>query len=142
MRNRLGFVAVLAVSAAIFCSIASPVRSQFIESHNYKISYVVNQKQVDYVVNVFRKGLLALDPKADIVGCMNVTKVARDGARDFGVGAACTVRTENGLFSLLLCEDSRFGRLSYAESKTPARTKVIDFIEGNCLPAGKTGLLR
>ncbi len=93
-------------------------------------------------MNLFRKGLLPLDPKAGIVGCMNVTRVAPDGSRDFGVGAACTVRTENGLFPLLLCEDSRFGRLSYAESNTPARAKVIDFIEGNCLPAGKTGLLR
>jgi hypothetical protein len=137
MSNRWGFIAVLAVLLVCPAGLVSTGYSQFIISHTYMIHYVIDPKQVDYVVDVFKNQWHTQDPDSVIIGCNKVARITRDSAKDFGVGAACGVQRGNNRFSLLVCENSRFGGLVFAESQATAQEQVVRFIEGNCLPTDK-----
>lgn len=136
MSSRLGLAPVLAVLLVFFGGIVPSGKSQTVLSRTLVIKYVIDPKQVDYVVNLFKSRLLLQDHDAGIIGCKNVTRIAVGGAKDFAVGASCAVRRGNNTFSALMCEDSRYGRLICTQSRAPAREEVIEFIKGNCLPAG------
>ena len=134
MSIRPGFVPVLAILLVL---VGSACKSQSIVSHTFIIHYVVAQKQVDYIVGIFRNRLLLQDPQAEIIGCNNVTRISRDGAKDFSVGAVCGVRSGDNRFTLLVCENSRFGGFTETESEASTREEVIQFTEGNCLNTGR-----
>ncbi|MGC8495429.1 MAG: hypothetical protein ACP5SH_27275 [Syntrophobacteraceae bacterium] len=135
MNRRLRLLHVLTV-LVVFFGLVSSGRSQMIESRNYVIHCVIDPKQIDYAERLFKTRLVQQDPEATLLGCQNLTRVDLEGARDFALGAACAVRIGNNLFSALLCEDSRYGRLLCAKSNATKRDDVIRYIEANCIPAG------
>lgn len=135
MNRRLRLLHVVTVLMVLF-GVVSAGRSQLIVSRNYVIHCVIDPKQIDYAERLFKTRLHQQDPEAALIGCQNLTRVDLEGARDFALGAACTVRSGNNLFSALLCEDSRYGRLLCAKSNATTRDDVIRYIEGNCIPEG------
>jgi hypothetical protein len=137
MRSRWALVPVLALLLILQSGIVSTCKSEYVVSRTYIISYVIDPHQIDYVVNLFKKSLSIEEPTAGIIGCKQVTRVAQGEGKDFALGAACAVQRGEDRFLVLMCEDSRFGRLVRAPSRASARDEVIQFIEGNCLPAGK-----
>ncbi|MDR3554801.1 MAG: hypothetical protein P4L55_08605 [Syntrophobacteraceae bacterium] len=137
MRSRFALVPILALLLILGGGGVSTCKAQYVVSRTYIIRYVIDPKQIDYVVNLFKNSLSIEEPTAGIIGCKLVTRVAQGGGKDFAIGAACAVQSGENRFSVLMCEDSRFGRLVRAPSRAPARGEVIQFIEDNCLPAGK-----
>ncbi|MDR3566918.1 MAG: hypothetical protein P4L43_02715 [Syntrophobacteraceae bacterium] len=139
MRRCFGLVLVFALLPVSLGAMVSTGKSQYIVSHSFQVNYVIDQKQTDYISNLFKHQLPLQVPNAGVVGCRNFTRVCRDGAKDFGVGATCEVRSGNNRFLLLLCENSRLGRLRWAESQShaPNREAVVAFIEENCLQSGR-----
>lgn len=135
MRSRFYLVPVLALLLVFSGAIVSSGRLHYIMSRTFVIRYVIDPKQVDHIVKLFKNRLLLKDPHARIIGCKDVTRVALEGAKDFGVGAVCAVRSGNNSFLALMCENSRLGGLACAASKSPVRDDVIRFIENDCLPA-------
>lgn len=135
MKSRLAFVPLLALLLVFLGGILTSGKSRIIFSRTFIIQYVIDPQQVDYVVKLFKDRLHHQDPNAAIIGCNEVTRVAPGGTGNFGVGAACAVRSGNRMLSALMCQNSPSGRLICAQSRAPTRDEVIRFIEANCLPS-------
>ena len=135
MSSRSGFVFVLAL-VLVFCrgvvSADEPVPT--LNQHSVRIQYVIDQKQIKYVVDRFRSQLQRLGSNAGVIGCNHVTVLSEAGAKDFSFGAVCTVQDGNNRFTLLMCDDSLAGKFTWGESAGLTSEDVIHFIKRNCPP--------
>jgi predicted transcriptional regulator len=135
MSRRSGFVFVLAVMLFSCVAVVSTGEAQTaLSQHSYRIWYVTDVKQIDYVVDQFRGEIRRSGSNANVVECNNVAKLTEEGIKDFSFGAVCTVQNGNNRSTVLMCDDSLAGKFTWAESGSLTRDDVVHFIKKNCLP--------
>ena len=135
MSSRSGFVfvlAVLLVSCVVFVSAGEAETT--LSQHSFRIRYVTDRKQINYVVDQFRGQLRRLGSNAGVIACKEVTELTEGGIKDFSFGAVCTVQNGNNRLTVLMCDDSLAGKFTWGESGSLTREDVVRFIKSNCPP--------
>ena len=135
MSNRSGFVFVLAVLLA-FCGgvVCADESETTLSPHSVTIRYVMNRKQINYVLEQFRGQLRRLGSDVSVVSCDHVIELTEEGVKDFSFGAVCTVQNDNNRLNVLMCDNSLAGKFTWGRSRSLTREDVVRFIKRNCPP--------
>src|SRR5208337_5301243 len=106
MSSRSDFVFVLAVLLISCVAVVSAGEAETtLSQHSFRIRYVTNRQQINYIVDQFRGQLGHLGSNARVIACNNVTELTEEGIKDISFGAVCTVQNENNRLTVLMCDD-------------------------------------
>ena len=133
MSSRCGFVlAVLLVFLAGVVSTGEPEPIPNLRS--FRITYVTNRSQVNYIVEQFRSELRRLDLNAGVIACHDVIQLIEEGVKNFSFGAVCTIQKGNDKSAVLMCDVSQHTKFTFGGPGSLTRDGVVSFTKKNCPP--------
>lgn len=139
IRSGTYFVSAFAVIMVLALGAVSFGQSErYPRVYSYRVTYVTDRNQINYMVEQFRERIRGLDGNVDVVACGNAVVLTEEGFKDSSMGAVCTLKSGDNKANVLICDGgSTAGKFNFEESESLTRDDVVKFIKKNCAPDGK-----